>query len=66
VVAVITVADIPSVNDVGPIQRDDPIFAHDVVEFAGQPVFAVAAVDVNAARRAAKLAKFDLEPLPRS
>ena len=64
VVAVITVADIPSVNDVGPIQRDDPIFAHDVVEFAGQPVFAVAAVDVNAARRAAKLAKFDLEPLP--
>src|SRR5260221_2619953 len=64
VVAVITVADIPGVNDVGPILRDDPIFAHDVVEFAGQPVFAVAALDVNTARRAARLAKFDLEPLP--
>ncbi len=64
VVAVITAADIPGVNDVGPIQHDDPIFAHDVVLFAGQPVFAVAATDVNTARRAARLARFDLEPLP--
>ena len=64
VVAVITAADIPGVNDVGPIQHDDPIFAHDVVAFAGQPVFAVAALDVNTARRAAQLARFDLEPLP--
>jgi xanthine dehydrogenase large subunit len=64
VVAVITAADIPGVNDVGPIQRDDPIFATTLVEFAGQPVFAVAATDVDAARRAAKLAQFDLEALP--
>ena len=40
-------ADIPGVNDVGPIVQDDPIFAQDVVEFAGQPLFAVAALDVN-------------------
>ncbi|MEO8756118.1 MAG: xanthine dehydrogenase molybdopterin binding subunit, partial [Casimicrobiaceae bacterium] len=64
VIAVITAADIPGVNDVGPIQHDDPIFAEALVEFAGQPVFAVAATDVNSARRAAKLAKFHLEPLP--
>ncbi len=64
VVAVITAADIPGVNDVGPIQHDDPILAQELVEFAGQPIFAVAATDVNTARRAAKLAKFDLEPLP--
>ena len=64
VVAVVTAADIPGVNDVGPIQHDDPIFARDVVLFAGQPVFAVAATDVRAARRAARLARLDLAPLP--
>ncbi len=64
VVDVITAADIPGVNDVGPIAHDDPILARDVVEFVGQPVFAVAATDVVAARRAAKLARFDLQPLP--
>ena len=64
VVDVITAADIPGENDVGPIQHDDPIFAEGVVQFAGQPVFAVAATSVNAARRAAHLARFDIEPMP--
>ena len=64
VVDVITAADIPGINDVGPIQHDDPVFAEDLVQFVGQPVFAVAATSVNAARRAARLAKFDIEPLP--
>ncbi|MFO1325362.1 MAG: xanthine dehydrogenase molybdopterin binding subunit [Burkholderiales bacterium] len=64
VVDVIAAADIPGVNDVGPIQHDDPIFATATLEFAGQPVFAVAATSVTAARRAARLARFDVEPLP--
>ncbi len=64
VVAVIAAADIPGVNDVGPIQHDDPILADGIVLFAGQPVFAVAAATMNAARKAAKRARFDLEPLP--
>ena len=64
VVAVVTAADIPGTNDVGPIQHDDPIFAEDVVQFAGQPVFAVAATGVQAARRAARLARWELVPLP--
>ena len=64
VIAVVTAADIPGVNDVGPIQHDDPIFAHETVEFVGQPVFAVAATEIRLARRAAKLAKLDIEPLP--
>jgi xanthine dehydrogenase large subunit len=64
VIAVLTAADIPGVNDVGPIQHDDPIFAHATVEFVGQPVFAVIATDVRIARRAAKLATLDLTPLP--
>jgi xanthine dehydrogenase large subunit len=50
VVAVITAADIPGVNDVGPIQHDDPILADGIVQFVGQPVFAVAATSASAAR----------------
>ena len=64
VVAVVTAADIPGVNDVGPIQRDDPIFAETTVEFAGQPIFAVAATSIDAARRAARLARIDIAPKP--
>jgi xanthine dehydrogenase large subunit len=64
VVDVITAADIPGDNDVGPIQHDDPIFAEEFVQFAGQPVFAVAATSVTAARRAARLAQYDIDALP--
>jgi xanthine dehydrogenase large subunit len=64
VVALITATDIPGMNDVGPIVADDPIFAERVVQFAGQPIFAVAATSVNAARRAVECARLDVEPLP--
>jgi xanthine dehydrogenase large subunit len=64
VVCVIAAADVPGVNDVGPIVHDDPIFAADLVQFVGQPVFAVAATSVREARRAALLAAFDIDPLP--
>lgn len=64
VVDVITAADIPGVNDVGPIETDDPILADRRVHFAGQPIFAVAATRVGAARRAAKLGALDIAPLP--
>ncbi len=61
---VIVAADVPGVNDVGPIVHDDPILADGTLHFAGQPVFAVAAASVNAARRAATLAHMDIEPWP--
>ena len=64
VVAVASAADIPGVNDVGPIVADDPIFAERVVQFAGQPLFAVAATSVNAARRAVLRARVDVSALP--
>jgi xanthine dehydrogenase large subunit len=64
VVAAITAADIPGTNDVGPIEADDPILAERTVHFAGQPMFAVAAHSVNAARRAVALANVDISPLP--
>jgi len=64
VVDVIVAADLPGVNDVGPIVHDDPILADGTLHFAGQPVFAVAATSVDAARRAAMHARMDIEPWP--
>ena len=48
VVAVLTPDDIPGRNDCGPVVHDDPILADGGVQFAGQPVFAVAATSVEA------------------
>jgi xanthine dehydrogenase large subunit len=64
VVAVITADDIPGVNDCGPIVADDPILAEGLVQYVGQPIFAVVASSQTAARKAAKLAKIDYEVLP--
>jgi xanthine dehydrogenase large subunit len=64
VVAVFTASDIPGTNDVGPVIHDEPILADRLVQYVGQPMFAVAATSVNAARRAAKLARVEYEPLP--
>ena len=55
VVAVLTAADIPGENNVGPILHDDPILAADEVQYVGQPIFLVVAETVDAARRAARL-----------
>jgi xanthine dehydrogenase large subunit len=63
VVAVCTAEDIPGDNNYGSIVRDDPVFAEALVQYAGQPVFAVAAETVDAARRAARLARYDVEEL---
>ncbi len=58
VVDVFTARDIPGKNDVGPIVHgDDPILADGLVQYVGQPVFAVIATSVEAARRAAALAR---------
>jgi len=64
VVAVITAADIPGVNDVGPILHDDPILAAGEIQYLGQPIFLVAAATVDQARRAARLATVEYEELP--
>jgi xanthine dehydrogenase large subunit len=64
VVAVLTAADIPGQNDVSPVKGDDPMFASVDVEFCGQVIFAVAAQSRDAARRATRLARIDIEPEP--
>ena len=64
VVAVLTARDIPGRNDCGPIIHDDPILADGVVQYVGQPMFAVIADTVFAARRAARLARIKYDDLP--
>ena len=64
VVAVLTGSDIPGRNDCGPIVHDDPILAVDVVQYIGQPMFAVIAETMLAARRAARLAQVVYADLP--
>jgi xanthine dehydrogenase large subunit len=64
VVVVLTAADVPGENNVGPILHDDPIFADGEVQYVGQPIFLVVAETVDQARRAARLASVDYEALP--
>jgi len=63
---VFVAADVPGDNLCGPIVADERIFSDDVVEYAGQAIFAVAAQSVDMARKAARLATIeyqDLEPI---
>jgi xanthine dehydrogenase large subunit len=62
VVAVLTAADVPAVNDCSPSIGGDPVFAEDVIRFHGQVAFAVVAETRASARAAARLARFDVEP----
>ena len=57
VVAVVTNKDIPGRNDVGPVYDGDPIFPAQKVEYFGQPLFAVAAISTELARKAVLKAK---------
>ena len=65
VVGVLTAADIPGANDISPTGRhDEPVFPEAMVDYWGQPLFAVIAETRDAARRAAELARVDCEALP--
>lgn len=64
VVAVFTAQDIPGMNDCGPILKDDPVLADGVVQYVGQPLFAVYAESYLQARKAARKAIVDYEELP--
>ncbi len=61
VVAVLTAADVPSVNDCSPSVGGDPVFAAQEIRFHGQVVFAVVAETRAIARRAARLAVIEVE-----
>jgi xanthine dehydrogenase large subunit len=57
-------ADIPGENNYGGAVHDDPIFTESLVQYAGQPIFAVAATSYSAARKAASRARITYEQLP--
>ncbi len=59
--AVLTAADIPGANDCSPAFGDDPILAAGEILFHGQVVFAVVAETRDAARRAARRARIEVE-----
>ena len=64
VVAVAMAPDVPGENNYGSAVHDDPIFAEEEVQYAGQPLFAVAAHSMRTARKAASLLRIEVEPLP--
>ena len=64
VVAVLTAEDIPGRNDCSPSLGDDPVLAEGEIQFFGQVLFAVVATSRDAARRAARLARIEVDPLP--
>ncbi|MGE0347887.1 xanthine dehydrogenase molybdopterin binding subunit [Hydrogenophaga sp.] len=57
-------ADIPGDKTLAAFAHDEPVFASDTVQFIGQVVAVVVADDVKTARRAARLVRLDIEPLP--
>ena len=61
VVTVLTAEDIPGANDCSPVFGDDPILAAGEVLFHGQVVFAVVARTRDAARRAARRARIEVD-----
>ncbi len=59
----ITAGDVPGQLDIGAILPGDPLLADDKVEYVGQPVIAVAANDLETARKAAHAAIIEYEAL---
>jgi xanthine dehydrogenase large subunit len=65
VALVLTGGDVPAHNEISPVGKgDEPLLATDLVEYVGQPLFAVAANTRLAAREAARLAVVTYEDLP--
>ncbi|MCU1454318.1 MAG: pucD [Acidimicrobiales bacterium] len=64
VATVVTAADVPGSANYGLEERDQPVFAADVVRYAGEPIAAVAADHPETARRALAAIVVDYELLP--
>jgi len=64
VVAVFTAKDIPGINQVGIIVKDECVLAHDKVRQIGDPIALIVAENEKAARKAAELVKVEYEELP--
>lgn len=63
VVDICVADDIPGENNFGAVIKDDPILSDSIVQYVGQPIFAVVATTVDVARKAARLAVVDYDEL---
>ena len=63
VAAVYTHRDVPGLNQVGHVLKDQPLLAVDSVEYIGQPIALVVADTQRNAQRAVKLISADIEKL---
>ena len=61
---VLTSADIPGEDGFGVFVNDQPVMARDKVRFVGEPVAAVAAVDLLTAKKALSLIEVEYETMP--
>ena len=65
VIGILTAEDVPGVNDLSPTGlKDEPVFPTDLIQFHGQPLFAVIAETRDIARHAAEKAKINCDVLP--
>ena len=64
VVAILGPQDIPGLNDVAAVGKDEPLFAIDRVSYAGQPLALVVATSLDAARHAAEHALIEIDSEP--
>lgn len=64
VVAVLTAADIPGLNQIGNVAADEVLLADGEAVYHGQPLALVVAESAAAARQAARLVEVDYQPLP--
>lgn len=61
---VVSAADIPGHNDVGPVFEGEPVLAEGVADYVGAPIVAIAAETYDLGLAAAALVKIDYEELP--
>lgn len=61
VIDVITAADIPGILDIGAVFPGEPLLVDDIIEYVGQPIFAVAATSHKLARQAVTLAVIEYQ-----
>ncbi len=64
VVALITSADVPGHNNIGPGTIEEPMLAVEEAEYVGHPVAAIAADTLDHARAAAAFVDITYDPLP--
>ncbi|MBX2870302.1 MAG: xanthine dehydrogenase molybdopterin binding subunit [Acidiferrobacterales bacterium] len=61
VIDVISASDIPGGIDIGPVFPGDPLLTDSLVEYVGQPIFAVLATSHERARKAVTLANIEYQ-----